>query len=130
MSLTITALYASLLALIFLYLSFRVIGFRRRLKVGVGDGGEKALTKAIRVHGNFSEYVPLALILLGCYELSGANSLLVHLFGVTLLLGRLLHAVGLTKSIGVSKPRFIGMILTFLTLLLLAIANVAVFIAA
>ncbi|MDP7592544.1 MAG: MAPEG family protein [Litorilituus sp.] len=127
MSLPITALYASLLALIFLFLSFRVIGFRRRLKVGVGDGGEKALIKAIRVHGNFSEYVPLTLILLGCYELSGADDLLVHLFGATLLLGRLLHAVGLTKSAGVSNPRFIGTLLTFITLLLLATVNVLVF---
>jgi len=128
MSLTITALYASLLALVFLFLSFRVIGFRKRLKVGVGDGGEKALTQAIRVHANFSEYVPLVLVLIGCYEFNGANPIVVHVLGGALLLGRVLHAVGLTKSIGVSQPRFIGMILTFLVLLISAVANIGVFI--
>lgn len=128
MSITITALYASLLALVFLFLSFKVIGLRRSLKVGVGDGGEKLLTQAIRVHGNFSEYIPLALILLACFEFNGANSILVHVFGSLLLIGRVLHAVGLSKSIGITKGRFYGMIITFLVLLLLALANIKTFI--
>ena len=64
LDLTVTALYASLLALVFLGLSFNIIRLRRLLRVGVGDGGEKELSKAIRIHGNFSEYMPLALILL------------------------------------------------------------------
>jgi len=125
--LTITALYASLLALVFLGLSFNIIRLRFKLKVGVGDGGEKQLIKAIRIHGNFSEYIPLALILLASYELSGANSLWLHVLGATLLTGRVLHAVGLSKSIGTSMPRFIGMISTFVVLLILAIENIRMF---
>ena len=128
MNITITALYASLLALVFIYLSFKVIGLRRSLKVGVGDGGEKLLTKAIRVHGNFSEYIPLALLLLACFEFNGANPLWVHLLGATLLLGRFLHAAGLSNSIGATPPRVIGMILTFLVLLILSVANISSFI--
>ena len=127
MNITITAFYASLLTLLFLVLSFNVIRFRKELKVGVGDGGEQTLTKAIRVHGNFTEYMPLALILLASYELSGATPLVLHVLGATLFIGRVLHAVGLGKSTGVSKQRFFGMISTFLVLLVLAIENIRVF---
>ncbi len=125
--LTITAFYASLLTLVFLSLSFNIIRLRMKLKIGVGDGGEKQLIKATRVHGNFSEYIPLSLILLAGYELSGANSSWLHVLGALLLLGRILHVVGLTKSIGTSIPRFVGMVSTFLVLLILAIENIRIF---
>ncbi len=128
--LTITALYASLLVLVFLALSFNIIRLRLKLKVGVGDGGQRILTKAIRAHGNFSEYIPLALILLASYELSGANTVWLHVLGATLLIGRVLHAVGLNKSIGTSHPRFIGTLSTFFVLLILAIENIRMFIIA
>ena len=128
MNLTITALYASLLALVFLTLSFNIIRLRFKLKVGVGDGGERTLTKAIRVHGNFSEYVPFALILLASYELGGADNLWLHILGSSLLLARILHAIGLSKSIGTTMPRLVGMILTFLVMLILAIENIRLFV--
>ena len=128
--LTITALYASLLALVFLGLSFNIIRLRFKLKVGVGDGGQRMLTKAIRVHGNFSEYIPLALILLASYEFSGAETLWLHVLGATLLIGRILHAIGLTKSIGTSLPRVVGTLATFIVLLILAIENIRMFIVA
>lgn len=127
MNLTITALYASLLALVFLTLSFNIIRLRFKLKVGVGDGGKQTLTKAIRAHGNFSEYVPIALILLAGYELSGANSLWLHALGGMLLLGRILHAIGLSKSVGTTIPRFVGTIITFVVMLILAIENIRMF---
>ena len=128
MNLTITALYASLLALVFLTLSFNIIRLRFKLKVGVGDGGERTLTKAIRVHGNFSEYVPFALILLASYELGGADNLWLHILGSSLLLARILHAIGLSKSIGTTMPRLVGMILTFFVMLILAIENIRLFV--
>jgi len=130
MNLTITALYASLLALVFLALSFNIIKLRRKHLVGLGDGGEHKLTKAIRMHGNFSEYVPLVLILLASYELSGANAIWLHILGGTLTIGRVLHAIGISKSIGTSMPRVVGMIATFIVLLILAIENIRVFIVA
>lgn len=127
LDLTVTALYASLLALVFLGLSFNIIRLRRLLRVGVGDGGEKELSKAIRIHGNFSEYMPLALILLAAYELAGADSMWLHIIGATLVIGRILHAIGLSKTIGTSSQRFIGMVSTFLVLLILAILNIRLF---
>ena len=129
-SLTITALYTSLLTLIFITLSINIIRLRFKLKVGLGDGGEKRLTQAIRAHGNFAEYVPLALLLLASYELSGANSVFLHVLGATLLIGRLLHVIGLSKSMGSSVQRAAGMISTFIVLIILAVENIRTFIIA
>ena len=64
-----TPLYAALLALLFVVLSGRVIKQRLKHQVGLGDGGQPALVRAIRVHGNFIENVPLALLLLLMYEM-------------------------------------------------------------
>ena len=64
----ITALYAALLAGIFVILSVRVIAARRGSGAPLGDGGNPELLRRIRVQGNFSEYVPLALILLALAE--------------------------------------------------------------
>jgi hypothetical protein len=126
-SLSITALYASLLALLLLTLSFRVIRLRLKHKIGIGDGEQQSLAAAIRVHGNFIEYIPLALILLGAYEINGAESLWLHIFGGALFTGRILHAVGLTKTIGTSVQRQLGMVITFLVLLILSIENIRLF---
>ena len=65
----ITALYAGLLAPLFLLLSVRVIRQRRGAKVAVrGDGGDAMLLRRMRVHANFAEYVPLALLLMALAE--------------------------------------------------------------
>jgi len=127
-NITITALYTALLTLLFVSLAFNIIRLRFKHKVGLGDGGEKELIKAIRIHGNFAEYVPLALILLAGFELGGGDSLWVHIFGSVLFLSRILHALGLSQSIGMSKPRAVGVISMFLVLLMLAIANIIAFI--
>ena len=60
---TVTAVYAAVFGLVFVALSFRVIRIRQRLGVGLGDGEDPLLRRAIRVHGNFAEYVPFALLL-------------------------------------------------------------------
>ena len=123
-----TAFYASLLTLLYIGLSINIIRLRFKLKVGLGDGGKEPLIKAIRIHGNFSEYMPLALILLAGFELSGASSFWVHLFGAVLFLGRILHAMGLSRSVGTSMPRVLGTLSMFTVLVILAIANVYTFV--
>ncbi len=72
MALSVAPLYAALLGFLLVYLSIRVIRLRRRLKVAIGAGGEAAIERAARVQANFSEYVPIALILLLLAEIQGA----------------------------------------------------------
>jgi hypothetical protein len=123
MSVQITAVYASVLAIIFIVLSYRVAQRRMKLKVGLGTGENRELERAIRIHGNFAEYVPLALLLLALYESGGAPGWAVHTAGAALLVARALHAVGLTQSSGRTTGRFTGIIATWLVILGLALAN-------
>lgn len=118
----VTPLYAGLCAILLIALSLRVARLRGSLKVALGDGGERALQKAIRVQGNFVEYVPMALLLLFLLELSRQAPLwALHVLGADLLLGRILHAIGLSTSAGLSFGRFVGTLLTFSMILITAI---------
>lgn len=120
-----TSFYAGLLAFVFVVLSFRIILMRRKFKVGIGHGEQKELHRAIRVHGNFAEYVPLALFLMLLLELNQTESWLMHVLGLSLLVGRMFHAMGLGKSAGTSMPRFVGGVLTYSMMLVAAALNVA-----
>jgi uncharacterized membrane protein YecN with MAPEG domain len=121
--LTITAMFASLLTLVFLKLSISVIGLRRKNKVSLGSGGIDELDRAIRAHGNFSEYVPLGLFLLGALELNGAPWALLVALGTLLVLGRFFHAKGIHEAPPQFANRVRGMKLTFAALGLLALSN-------
>lgn len=118
----ITSIYASLLALLIVRLSVAVIKLRRKNRVSVGDGGNEELHLAIRAHANAVEYIPIALMLLLTLELNGAPKILIHVLGVTLLVGRILHAIGLpAKDL---KRRVLGMQITIYLLIGLAILNI------
>jgi uncharacterized membrane protein YecN with MAPEG domain len=123
---TITLLYAGLSALILLGLSARVVGLRRKHQVGIGTGSVKALERAVRAHANFTEYVPLALLLIGLLEWSGFAAVFIHGLGAALVVARVLHALGLNRSAGVSAGRFVGTVLTWLVLLIAGLAAVVV----
>lgn len=117
MFLPITSLFAALLTLLLLVLTFRIISIRRTEHIGLGIGESKALEVAVRTHGNFIEFVPLSLILLGLMELAGASTMFLYLCGAVLFFARVSHAVGLAKSRGTSQYRFFGALGTFLVLL-------------
>ncbi|REL26426.1 hypothetical protein DXX93_07430 [Thalassotalea euphylliae] len=119
--LAITGLYTSLLAILFIALSFNVSRLRLKHKVSIGGDGVKPLEKAIRIQANFTEYVPLALIMLAVLELAGLAAMWLHILGLTILLGRVLHAMGLTKTLGVSLARQIGTLATFMVLLVMPV---------
>ncbi len=116
MSMEITALYAASLGLLFILLSFRVSKHRLADHVSLGDGNNPALGQAIRAHGNFAEYVPLALILIGLAEAQGAATLLLHALGGGLLVGRVLHAWGISQPNAVHNARKLGIVLTWLAI--------------
>lgn len=118
----ITALYASLLVPLFLVLSVRVIGWRRSARVGIGDGGDAVLLRRMRVHANFAEYVPLALIMLGLAESLQSPGWLLHACGAALLAGRLSHAYGVSQHPETLAFRVAGMATTITVLGVLALA--------
>jgi uncharacterized membrane protein YecN with MAPEG domain len=113
--LAMVALYGALNALIMLVLGMLVVRARFKTRTEIGDGGDPALLGPLRAHGNNTEYVPMAIVLLMLLYATGASVLIVHLVGGTLTLGRLLHAVGLSRSVGASTPRLLGMVLTWLS---------------
>ncbi len=112
----ITAFYASLLAVLFLYLSVRVIGRRREQRVELGHGESGELLRRMRVHANFAEYVPFTLLLMGLAESMVPPRIILHAVGITLVAGRLLHAYGLSQTPQILRYRVWGMTLTFLAL--------------
>lgn len=117
----VTGFYAALLSLLVLYLASRVVLQRRESGVGIGDGGDKELARRRRVQGNLLEYVPLALLLLLILELDHTAIWLLHLFGIVLLVARVLHAWGLNRSAGTSFGRFVGTLFTWLVMLAMII---------
>ena len=117
----ITSLYAALLALLFLVLSVRVILTRRRERVAIGDGDNPRLCRAIGVHNNFAQYVPFALLLMVFVELSPAPLELVHVLGLLLLVGRCIHAWGVSRANENYRLRMLGITLTLASILLAAL---------
>ena len=117
----ILPIYAALLAVLFAYLSVRTIRARRRLGIGLGHAENPVMLRAMRVHANFAEYVPFALLLIFLVESSGANPLVVHALGVALLVARLSHAYGVSQQKESFRFRVFGMATTLTVLLLSAI---------
>ena len=110
---TIVPIYAGIFALIYIYLAVRVVSLRRRYRVGIGHGGHIRLERSQRVHGNFAEYVPFALLLLFFVETQGRSVWLVHALCVALLAGRLVHAYGVAQEKENVRLRVAGMTTTF-----------------
>jgi uncharacterized membrane protein YecN with MAPEG domain len=107
--------YTALNAFIMLVLSILVVRARVVTQTEIGDGGKPAMAGPRRAHANNTEYVPMALLLMwGLTTPLGSSIWLIHGVGAPLTLGRILHAIGLTRSTGVSTLRFLGMILTWI----------------
>jgi hypothetical protein len=115
---SVTLLYAGALGLWFLVLSIRVVlGRVGPGNPGLGDGGNPALQRRIRGHGNFAEYVPLILAMMGFLELSAEPRWVLHCLGLSLLLGRLLHGYALSFTQQWALGRTAGILLTLIALL-------------
>jgi uncharacterized membrane protein YecN with MAPEG domain len=111
------ALYTGLNVLIIFALIWQVIAHRRREKITLGDGGFPPLIRAIRAHANATEIAPIALIGLIAMAMTNAPLWAVHVGGLSLTLGRALHAYGLSRDEGASFGRMVGMVLSLTALL-------------
>lgn len=122
--LIITGFTASILALLYVKLTFNVIGQRREHKVGLGDGGHEPLNRAIRAHGNLAEFAPIGLILIACLEYNFAPYFLTVPLAILFVAGRILHAMGMKDDNISWSPRVKGMKLTLVTIIGLSICNI------
>lgn len=123
MIIPVTAVFAAFTALLMLFLAWRVTTFRRKHNAGLGDGGgDRDFQVAIRAHANLVEYAPITLIMLAVGELNGVSSGQIYGVGMLFIIGRLLHAWGFIKRRGgASLPRFLGVLFTWLSMLILAV---------
>ena len=119
--LKIIPLYSALLALFYVYLSARTIGVRRNANISIGDGGDDSMLRAMRMHANFAEYAPIALLLLAFVEIQGGPSWMLHALGALLLIARLSHAYGISSAQAPGKFRVAGMAATFTTIVIAAL---------
>lgn len=119
----ITLFFAAILALFYIKLTLNVINTRKALKVAIGDGGNSQLSRVIRVHANFAEYVPLTLMLLYFLETQGAHFIVMQILGAALLIARVVHALGVREVEENLKYRVFGM---FTNICIIVISSVSI----
>ena len=107
--------YTALNALIMLVLGILVVRARVATQTEIGDGGKPAMAAPLRAHANNTEYTPMALLLMWALTTPiGASIWLIHGIGIPLTIGRLFHAIGLSRSTGTSTLRLLGIVLTWI----------------
>jgi uncharacterized membrane protein YecN with MAPEG domain len=115
--------YAAVLALFYIFLSSRVIRSRVTNRVKLGTGGNAGLERRMRIHANFAEYVPLALLLLTFMEMQGRATWLLHAFCIALVVARFGHVYALWDEKEVFRLRVASVATTFF---IIASASVSV----
>ena len=115
------ALWSGLLLILLVVLSARVVAQRRKHRVAVGDGDAPELLQAIRAFGNATEYIPAGIGALAVLAHVDAPGFIVHLMGLSLFAGRVVHAVAISRSTGASLGRSVGMMLTWVAYLFSAV---------
>ncbi len=112
MPLVTTLIIAVALAVVNLWLSIRTGQARQLAKVSIGDGDNPLLIARMRAHANFIEYVPMALILMALIETFGGKGQLLWLFGIALVIGRIIHPFGMERP-SPNPFRMGGILLTY-----------------
>ena len=112
-SISITPINTALIAFLFVGLSVRTLRLRHRFKVAVGTGNERELERAMRAHANCAEYVPIALLLVFFLEATTDLVVWIHVLGAGLLIGRVVHAYGISQVRENFAFRIFGMACTF-----------------
>ena len=115
----ITAIYAALLVAIGVWLMAKVGVMRGKTGISILHGDDMDLATVIRRHDNFTENVPLALVLMGIVEANGGNALLLHILGAVLVLARIAHPLGLRHDHPTHPLRAVGTGMTLLVTVIL-----------
>ncbi|MDX1800567.1 MAG: MAPEG family protein [Marinobacter sp.] len=122
MIIPVTAIFASVLAVLMVFLAYRISMFRLKFKQSLGTTENPDFQAAVRAHGNLVEYAPMALVLMAIGEMNGVGSLVVYWVGMVFTLGRFLHAWGMIRGQGgPHRARLFGTLCTWLSMLAMAV---------
>ena len=124
MSLSLTGLYTGILGFIMVFFAMRVSGERMKQRASIGTNDSPPLLEVVRRHGNFVEWVPFALILMGICEINGMEMRFLHGAGMVLVAARLIHPWGIKYDVVPHPMRVIGAGLTSLLVVSLSIAAI------
>jgi uncharacterized membrane protein YecN with MAPEG domain len=122
-SLNVSGIWFFLFILLYKALTLHVIRMRWVTKTGLGTGEDRRMLKAVRIHGNFAEYIPFVFLGLILMEVRGAGSMWLHSLYAAAFIGRVFIAMGITKTGNASPLRFIGNLSTHVVLLAAGIWN-------
>lgn len=120
MTIPVTAALAAFVGLLMVGLASRVSALRFGLKIPFGDGGNPALMRAIRTHGNTAEHAPIFLLLALAWELARGATPFLLAMAVLFVASRLLFTIGVLGR-GLHLLRVAGAGGTYLAQLLLAV---------
>ena len=126
-SIPVTALYAGILAIFACVLSALSGPLRAKTGVALGGGDDPRQLLAYRRHGNFLEWVTPLLVLFVVLELNGVSATVLHSMGISLVVVRLFHAVGLKSDTIQGAGRTIGAAGSMLLTLVAAIWSITTF---
>jgi len=126
MQLTVTPIYAALIALLILGLAYRVVQLRRSEHVSLGDGGNERLIRAMAAHSHALENAPISLLLMLLLESNGFAIIGLHVMGIALLASRLLHLFGQSRYTATSFGRYWGTLINWLLITIMAVLNLYV----
>ncbi len=125
MPISITPIYAVLLTVIYIILFMRVVVERRANRFAYGDNNSPRVHAKIRASANWSEHVPITLILFLLVEVQGAPAVLLHGFGMSLVIARGLHGYSMSFAPKTIRLRVWGMSIHFLIMVALLITLAA-----
>jgi len=134
MNIFLTPIFISILSLFYIFLAMRV-GYMRGSPVMKiffkmdEEVSEEKLNRNIRAHGNFSEYVPLYLLLLLVSELVGVTS--YHYMLIASLIftyGRVAHAICFAFFDYNPFLRITGMLTTYVGIVMLCLKLISLYI--
>ena len=111
-----TAIITAVVAIFQVVLMLRVGFTRLNTQISIGAGGDEALERRIRVHGNLTENAPIFLLLLALLEGIGMSSTIIGIIGLIFFLVRIAHAYALSYT---SKPHPLRAVGAFGTVLCL-----------
>jgi len=124
----VSPVYVAFFALILVALSVRIMRLRGQLRVALGHGNEPQLERAARVHANYCEHVPISLLLIYLLETIAGSHYWIHILFIGLLIGRILHAYGVSQVSENYRYRVTGMALTFAVIISASVGILLVYV--